>query len=227
MIPGSYTKVVLGLFFLLMVGWDTYGQQSAFEIEYLKRLGVKTRTGYINNYVDGKPQRDCVKTIERYNPQGQLEQYTDYRKCGEVYMVFNYQYNAAGKVTSGDMQFMTVSSAPLPFTFTFDEQGRVTHKMVQKPERGFYQNEKLSYDADGNITRVDYLDAEGQIIEGSVSIVHEFSNGRISGFNFTLPQAQGSSRAEFEYDTEGRLITTRYYQSEQLVQTLTYEYSYF
>lgn len=212
---------------LLCLPFVGTSQQSAFEVEYLKKLGVKKRTGFSTNYKDGKAVPDCVKTIESYNPDGKLVQFTDYRKCGEVYTVFNYQYTTTGKLLSGDIQFLTVSSKPLPFTFRYDEKGRVTNKICEKPERGFYQNEHLSYDNKGNITRVDYLDQNGILIKGSVSIVHEFENGRLSGFNFTLAQAQADSRAEFKYAPNGSLKETRYYQGGQLTQTITYTYEYF
>lgn len=212
---------------ILLAPLTVNAQQSAFEIDYLKALGVKQRTGFTTNYKEGKAIKDCVKTIETYNLMGKLIQYTDYRKCGEVYTVFNYEYNESGKLISGDLQFVTVSEKSMPFSFRYDEQGRVTNKISQKLDRGFYQNELLTYDAKGNITRVDYLDQQGRLIEGSVSIVHEFENGRISGFNFTLAQAKADSRAEFRYAEDGRLEETRYYQGGQLSQTITYTYSYF
>lgn len=126
--------------------------------------GVKVETGYYKH----APDTICLVWVKEFDQRGRLTRYIDHWQCGKIYSVYEYEYNDKTAVKS------TITShrrgfQPMTPLHLRDSRGRVVLRSFsgELPDPTYF--EKLSYDAEGNVTRIEHHKVEA----GEDRIVYE------------------------------------------------------
>ena len=141
----------------------------AKERERMAKAGVKTKTEWTHDYVDGKPSaKGHRSSVTKYDARGNVTEIVNYNEAGEIILVDVYQYDS--------------------------RDNRVSHERYQDNRKKLIYSQKAVYDARGNKTREYGFD--GAAAYNNTYRYHD--NGKLSEITYTIENALVEKRV-FNY----------------------------
>ncbi len=127
--PDKASHIITTLSFLLLLT-TAYGQHNENKEPGNSGINIKTETGYyLHTPIDSHwPDSLCLMWIKEYDTNGQLVKYTDHWKCGQLYCVYEYQYDTAGMCRKSWISYYTNNFKRTAMIHKFDGHGKLIER---------------------------------------------------------------------------------------------------
>ena len=215
---------------LIISSQNILAQRSIHEKAYAKDNHIKSKTGWSVTYYEGGPSLPFENGYIEYDKNGNVIKVIEkWKKGTRLYKVKNFSYDKNERLNKAATSYVFDGFKEAELQLAFDENGRVIKKEFQRPVEGYWHEETIKYDKNGNVLEIAWWNEDGTQSEGTHKMTFEYERGKIVREVSHKPGDSLFVTVEYFYAPDGRHIESQFYgygeeQKRYMITTYKYEY---